>query len=193
MRPILTSYLGVRTGGLPLLKSPIENGKIIFNIDKVTSNDVIKASGEIDIVSNKMIIDPFSRMDKSELDPSRQHLFNYAEEYFARQAFEEQAPHIEIYCPNKKCKLQYSLHGDIMKSDRDHQLDAWHVRPFLLFQETFVVDGLFVQNDWIHNQTNIYASNANFNAEPIKNALIDFKSMSKNKLFNRIKTLVTFS
>lgn len=191
MSAILTNFIGIRNNGLPLLRVPINNDKIIFNIDKVTRSNTVKAKGEIDITSNEMIIDPFSRNKISEKDP-QYHLFKYTEEYLAQYTFEEQAPHITIYCPSKKCKFQYNLDSDVIKCARDPKKENWYIKPFLLFQETFILNNLWIQNDWIHSQTNIFSISIS-NSEPIKNPLLDFKSIDKDKLINRIKMLVIFS
>lgn len=195
MRVHLSNFLGLRPSGMPLFNSPIKNGKITFDIDRTTDSGSLQATGVIDILTNDVSITASTDMDLSEIaDRARRELYEFGEQHFAALAFNQMSPHIELYCPNKKCKLQYTLSSDIIVCRRDHSERKWTIDPFILFQETFATSTLWVQNDYFYNRTNIYPlENSNFATEPIKVPLMDFNSMDKDKLLTRVKTLVVFS
>jgi hypothetical protein len=193
MRAILSNFLGLRNTGMPLLNCPIKNDKIHFTVNHTTDNMDVKATGTIDITDNSLVLNgTTSEHDRILLieDEGRRHLFLYGERYFAQQAFESLSPHIELSCSNKKCKFNYYLSGDIIQCHLDPL--GWRVKPFLLFQETFSTETLWVQNNWIYNETYIYPLDKH-NAEPLKVPLMDFEAMDKQKLLTRIATLVVFS
>lgn len=200
MRTVLSSFLGLRNSGMPLLNSPVKDNKIDFIINETTEKSAIKAVGTIDISNNNLLFKAeASEHDKILLieDESRRDLLLYTEETFAKQAFENLSPHIEIYCSNKKCKFNYYLSGDIVRCSATlgklSDVIKWKIKPFLLYQETFATETLWVQNDWIHLYTNIYPLHGSSHADPIKVPLMDFKMIDKQKLLNRIKTLVVFT
>ena len=163
-------------------------------IDETTENNAVKATGIIDVTNNNLTFKVLSEEPPGSFKyRTEENIFLYFGEKFAEQAFSRLSPHIQIYCPNKKCKLNYYLSGDIIRCQRNYANSAWQVKPFLLFQETFSTETLWVQNDWIHLHTNIYPLHGSPHAEPIKVPLMDFKTIEKQKLLTRVKTLVTFS
>jgi hypothetical protein len=181
MRAELSNFIGVRRKGLPILSVPVENGKFDFHIKHTTTTYDVSADGVIDIESNVLIFFLSTEADTPNLD-----------QHVAKQAFDDLKPHVDLYCPNKKCKHHYHLSSYIFEIKRHPNLNVWIISPLKLFLESFKAGNLNVQNDWRKEETNIY-SLINEDAEPIKFPIIDFEEMGKDKLLTRIQTLVTFS
>lgn len=181
MRAELSNFIGVRKKGLPILSAPVQNGKFNFHIKHTTSSYDVSADGIIDIESNVLIFFLSLEAETPNLD-----------QHVVKQAFDDLKPHVDLYCPNKKCKHQYHLSSYIFEIKRHPVLNVWNIEPIKLFLEGFHAGNLNVQNDWRKEETNIY-SLLNEEAEPIKFPIIDFQEMGKDKLLTRISTIVTFS
>lgn len=194
LRAVLSSFMERSSRRLEPFSFPIIDNKVTFNIDKETEKVSISGYGTIDIITNSLKVSPNNRLDLSTFDDKRKELFSYAEEFFMQEAFSEQTPYIGLQCCNKKCKLKYTLDSNVIKVGINHKNNSWYIKPFLLYQETFTTKNLLVQNDWIRGATNIFAlNNITCETKPLKIPMMDFESMDKKKLINRIKTLVTFS
>lgn len=185
MRAGLSNFIGVRKRGLPVLSVPIVDGRFVFQIKHTTESYDVRAEGVIDISTNALVLIlpddvPFD-YDTPSLD---QHVI--------KQALDDLRPHVELYCPNKKCKYHYHLSSYIFDIKKHPQVNSWIIGPLKLFLESFKTGHLNVQNDWRRGETNIY-SLTNEDAEPITYPIIDFEEMGKDKLLTRIQTLVTFS
>lgn len=180
LRASLTNFIGVHKNGLPYLNVTIDRARFPFEIKHTTQSYDVRAQCVIDIVTNKMVLTvPDSNT------PS-------IDQQVAKQAFIELKPHIELHCPNQKCKNRYTLSSYILDAQKIPGTVAWQIPPLKLFLESFKTNKLVVQNDWIKRDTNIY-SIANEDADPIKVPFMDFEAMGKDKLLNRVQTLVTFS
>ena len=178
----LTNYINPREGGLlPVLSASINSGRVAFQIKHTTQSYDIKADGVIDITDNTLV---FALPQDSEMP--------YLDQHVTKQAFTELRPHIQLACNNSKCKNKYALSSYNLNSVRLAHVNAWQILPLRLFLETFRAGNLLVRNDWLAEQTLIY-SYLNEDADPMKVSFMDFNSMSKEKLLNRISTLVTFS
>lgn len=181
LRAELSNFIGIRRKGLPLLNSPVQDGKIHFNIKHTTESYDISADGVIDIQNNVLFFFMPEEADTPNLD-----------QHVARQAFDDLKPYVDLFCPNKKCKYQYHISSYILDVKRHATLNAWNIGPIKLFLEGFHSGNLNVQNDWRKEETNIY-SLLNEDAEPIKVPIIDFEEMGKERLLTRISTIVTFT
>lgn len=183
LKVVLTNFIK-EPNGIPVLKAKIVDEHINFNIKHTTETYQIDADADIDIATNALEFKLISPVN----------LEQYALDYMvAKTAFENLKPHVELYCPNKKCKMKYHLCSNIFTMiGAGRHLGSFTIKPLSLYMESFVVDKLWVQNDWTNSSTNIY-SIANSNADPIRTSIIDLESMNKEKIITRIKTLVTFS
>jgi hypothetical protein len=94
-------------------------------------------------------------------------------------------PHIEVLCENTDCHSYYYSSTNLNITDGI-------IEPFDMSWESFNMGHSWVQNDWSENKTKIY-STENPDAQAIEYDLIPFDSMPKEKLFKRIKTIITFS
>jgi hypothetical protein len=181
LRACLTNFLGLHKNGLPYLNATIDSGRFSFVVKHTTETYDIRANGVIDIVTNKLVLTVPPDSETPSID-----------QQVAKQAFVELKPHIELRCPNKKCKHRYTLSSYILDAQKIPGVVAWQISPIKLFLETFNTNKLVVQNDWIKKDTNIY-SMINEETEPIKVPFMDFEAMGKDKLLTRVQTIVTFS
>lgn len=182
LQACLTNFLGVRKGGLPDLNvSLVNNGRFSFGLRRTTESYDVQATATIDIVNNKLV---FTLARDSEMP--------YLDQQVVKQAFIEMKPYVELHCVNKGCKYGYSLTSYYVHDlTKEAGTTAWSIPPLRLFLESFVAGKSVVRNDWIIETTNIYSLH-NENAEPIKTSFMDFEAMGKDKLLNRVSTLITF-
>lgn len=192
LRSILTNFEGFGKNGIPLLNAPIGHDKIDFNVSKTTATYSIQADGAIDIRTNALVFDVTAPYNIPYLAPGGD---VREAEPTACDVFLDMKPYVQIYCPSKSCNMDYAISSGVFTLQRVHHKSknfSWMIKEFNLWMETFTSGSLWVQNDWMHNSTNIYSRN-NPDADAISVPLIDFESMNKDKLITRIKTLVTFS
>jgi hypothetical protein len=108
--------------------------------------------------------------------------------------FENMRPYVELVCQNKECGINYCLQSDFLHIDVEK---GNHIKTTTLMLEALVVDNWWVANyynanyptcgfTWIHSRNRP-------DAQAISYKRLDFESFSKEKLINRIKTIVTFS
>ena len=181
LRKVLTNFIGIGKDGIPVLNTQIENDIINFNVDWTTDYYSIAAKGQLDINTNVLTFTS-DKEDATFLVADVRPL----------DAFSKMKPHMELYCPNKKCKMKYTISSDVFVfTNSNSPGSSWKINTPSVWMETFIIGNLWVQNDWVYSKTNIYSRN-NPDANPITVDLIDFESMSKEKLLTRIKTLVTF-
>jgi hypothetical protein len=180
LRCRLSNFIGIRESGMPLLNSPLEEGKFIFDISRTSPSYTVEAVGTLDIHNNKLFFD-MKGLEYQTLT---------TDNMVAKETFIDLRPHIQLYCPKRKCPYQYTVASNIFRAGQIE--GGWLVFPFKLYYESFVSGKLWVQNDYVSSRTNIF-SIMNEEAEPIVVPLLDFNAMGKDKLLTRIKTLVVFS
>lgn len=184
LKNMLTNHIRAPRG-IPILKSEVIDGKLSFKLKHTTDSYQIIADGTIDTKTNLLHFQ-LSRPD-TELTN-----LNALDSLVAKTAFEQMMPHMEVYCPSRKCKTKYYICGEMFKIDVENLNGCvFRIRPFSVYMESFFTSKLWIQNDWSANCTNIYLKNNPVN--PVKTSILDLESMDKEKLFKRIKTLVTFS
>lgn len=176
----LSSFIGVGDNTLPIINAPLKDNKFVFNISHTAPTFSIKAEGAIDIKTNAMIF----IMKSFDTETPR------LDESFIKQVFVDMKPHIQLYCPKKKCPYQYTVASSVFHAGTIKH--GWLILPFKIYYESFVLGNLWVQNDYANNCTNIH-SRSKEQADPLIVPLQDFELMGKDKLVNRIRTLVTFS
>jgi len=182
LRVHLTNFVGLTDTGLPVFNAPLKDGRFEFKIEHTTPSFKINAGVFIDIGNNILIFDNFTNGELPSID-----------EHVVKQTFEDYRPHIELYCPSKKCGLSYHLMGQSIRLKKVHPVTGmWTIQPFSLSVEGARVKNYVVHNNWHSNKTFIYSRN-NEEAKPIQAPLVDFTTMDKQKLITRIQTIVTFS
>lgn len=182
MRVVLTNFIGLTDGSLPSIKAPLIDNKFSFKIYHTTSRFEIRADVIVDANANVLVFENFTNGELPSID-----------EFVVRQTFEDYRPYVEIYCPNKKCGLMYHLWGGQIKLKKVASVSgAWIIEPFNLVLEGVKVKHYIVHNIVGEKKTCIY-SVRNPSARPIETARMDFSSFNKDRLTNRIQTIVTFS
>jgi hypothetical protein len=182
LRIHLTNFIGLRDTGIPIVKSPLENGRFEFKIEHTTPSFKINADVFIDISKNVIMFNNFTNGELPSID-----------EHVVKQTFEEYRPYVELYCPSKKCGLNYHVQGYWFKLRKVHPAAGhWLIEPFALHLEGVRVKNYVVHNYSQNKETYIYSRN-NEDAQPLLIPMVDFSTMSKDKLITRIQTLVTFS
>jgi hypothetical protein len=176
----LSNFIGIGDNTLPIINAPLKDSKFLFDISYTSPTFTIKAEGAIDSRTNAMIF-----IMKS-FDTGTPNL----DETFVKQVFIDMKPHIQLYCPKKKCPYQYTVASNFFHAGTIKH--GWLILPFKMYYESFVLGNLWIQNDYANNCTNIH-SRSKEQADPLIVPLQDFELMGKDKLVNRIRTLVTFS
>jgi hypothetical protein len=169
---------------VPIIKSKEKDGKFQFHMKHTTPGFELEANVEIDIRTNLVKFDLLNKEDRST---------EILDCFLVQETFENLGPHIELYCPSRSCGLNYCISSDNFRCDSvPNEPSVWKIRSVRLYMESFVVDNLWVQNDWIFNSTNIYLRD-NANTEPLRTKIMNLEGMGRDKIITRIKTLVTFS
>lgn len=182
LRVNLSNYIGVKMNGLPAISAPLEDGLFKLNFKHTTPEFSIKADITMQPSTNIVIFDNFTNGDLPNVDA-----------YLVKKSFEEYSPLVELYCASKSCKSKYHILSEPLTMIKVAKVTkAYQVLPFKLFLEGFRVKNLVVSNIQTDGKTSIH-SLRNEDADPLRVDKIDFESMSKEKLFTRIQTLVTFS
>jgi hypothetical protein len=182
LRINLSNYLGVKMNGLPVISAPLEDGLFKFQLKHTTAEFSIKADITVQPSTNIVIFDNFTNGEFPNIDA-----------HLVKRVFEEHKPVVEVYCASRSCRSKYHLLSEPLSMIKVTKVSrAWQVLPFRLFLEGFKVKNYMVSNISPDAETFIH-SLKNEDANPIKVPRMDFESMSKEKLFTRIQTLVTFS
>jgi hypothetical protein len=189
----LTNFIGFGTGGDPLISTPLEGNKFVFDLSHTTASYELKVKITINVETNIMtfLINASGTLDIDVRDTKELGMPNI-DMMVAKEVFADLRPYIQLYCPYKKCPYQYTVAGDIFKFAPRRSEESYLILPFKLYYESFVDGKLWVQNDYIQAYTGIY-SRVKENATPLIAQLMDFEAMGQKKLLMRVKTLVTFS
>lgn len=114
--------------------------------------------------------------------------------------------HVELQCLYSSCDVEYyvssmpldfyltqdlKLDDDFYSGIVQHE-DTIRFRDVKLWMEAFSYNHLWVQNDWDEKVMRIFARNKP-NSIPLKYDILDLESMPKQKIINRIQTMVNFS
>lgn len=172
---VFTTTLGIAKPSIPNIKAKCKDGKFVFDLKHHTARDIVDAEVIIDVRTNKLTFNPYSKA--------------------AAPALESLSPHVELQCYNKKCKMNYYLCSSIFHmtmSDDIFSLD-FEIKPFKLDWECFNISKFWVKNDYRNKTTDIYSVINDFNHKPIIMPMIDFQSLANDKIINKILTLVNFS
>lgn len=176
LRPIVSNFT-MMSGGIPSVTSKYNGRAFKFHMNYNSAYANVDCDVSIDcnnsVVKFKM--------------PRREYLK-------ACSAFDSLKLHIELCCPNKACKLKYYVSSDPLEIAmfQVFNQNVVRIKATKLYMECFKLGGLMIQNDFQNSKTNIF-SISKPDASPIQMAIMDFGSMAKEKLFNKIHTYVNFS
>jgi len=164
---------------IPLFYAKLKDNQFNFTLNQTTK--MFSLSAKINLNINSKIT--FTIPDYTED-------FDYV---LIKTCFADHKPHLELYCSNKICKMRYVLSSDLLHcSNYFDELNYDTIKPFNVYMESFIVDKMWIQNDWINSTTNIYVKN-NMEIEPLKTKILDLNKMNKEKVINRIRNIVTFT
>lgn len=175
----LSNFIGVRETGVPLLNSPLKDGKFIFNICHTAPSYTLNATGMLNTSSNVMTFSLDPQQKTTQLD-----------EKVMEEAFIDLRPYIQQYCPKRNCAQKYNISSSTLLISAVK--GAWLIHPLATYYEIFTTGKLVVMNDYFYSNTKIHSLN-NENADPLIVPLLDFHALGKNKLLIRAQTLATFS
>lgn len=176
LKPIVSNFTTM-SGGIPSIKSNYKNDNFEFVIDYNSSTINVSCEVIIDCQRNGV---KFHNNNCWLIDPQKK----------AISAFEMMDLHLENYCPNRQCKHKYFVSSDILRIEE--KSEACSLKPIKLYCESFSVGKIIVLNDYTDGTTNIF-SNKKRSASPIEVAMLDFSGLNREKILNKVKTLVNFS
>ena len=168
---------GPGNGKLSTINSRLVSDHFVFDFQYVSYSTTIKSKGTINALTNYVSFD---------LD------YDVCTEFDADkviESFDSICPHVELSCENKACKMEYYLASSIFRFEKLSGFTAL-VKPMSLEFESCNVGKLWIQNDPSRQITKIYTRG---NEQPMQTQYLDFDLFGKDKLINRIKTLVVFS
>lgn len=196
LRCRLSNFI-IMDGEVPIINAALSNDKFTFRLSRTTASYTVEASAIIYALSNqlKFKLEHLTAPSRNLYDTST----SSVDTMIAKETFLDFRPHIQLYCPRlKNCPFLYTISSDIFKlspaltSENPSLNRDWIILPFQMYSESFISGHLWVQNDYLRNQTYIYARNKT-DADPLITPMINFESMGPEKLLNRIKTIVVFS
>jgi hypothetical protein len=183
LKPSLTNFV-MAADTIPLIKCRLQGEEFYFNIKHTSHSFQITAQATVNIKTNILQLQLTTPVVMEQ----------YATDYImAKSVFENMKPYVELYCSSRRCKMKYHMCSDIFIClKREDSYSSFYIKPFSAYMESFVTGDYWVQNDWINNSANIYNRNKT-DSDPIRTHILNIESMGKEKVINRIKTLVTFS
>lgn len=99
--------------------------------------------------------------------------------------------YIELHCTNKKCKYNYYLMSAPLKYKMDSDTGIKISNPFHLDSECYNLSTYWIINDLRKSTTNIF-STIHTKAEKVSVPILELNILNKDKVFNRIKTIINF-
>lgn len=171
LSPILTNFLGVHRGlKISDLNSVLTGESFMFKVEIQSSSEKLIEDCSININTNEFV-------SQSVIKASDLRCLG---------------PHVELQCRNKQCKYNYYVSSSILSFKLLEDDSKKYVNQIITDMECFNIPKLWIQNDWISNLTRIF-STKDPDIPPIEIPMIIFDKIEKDKLINKIKTVVNFS
>lgn len=167
LTPLLTNF-NIYSSDFSNTNGKYKNNFFNFKLRYITSNLYINCSTSLNTINNKIIFD--------------QNHNNICD------IFDKISPHIELYCSKRSCKFKYYIASDILKCEENN--NSYFIKPLKLYFECFNFEKLWIQNNFQHNEANIFINTTGLPV-PLTMPILDF-TMSKDILFNKIKTRMNF-
>jgi hypothetical protein len=158
-----------------LINSKFKNQQFEFKLDYCRHNLDIHYQAILND-SNLLILDP-PILEENEVE----YALSFLTDLFLN---------IELHCLNKECKHNFYTFTSILKPKYNSDIGVFFL-PFFLDWECFNLKHLWIQNDNVSQLTKIYNTNS-ITTLPITMPLLQISSDNKEKIFNRIKTIVNF-
>jgi hypothetical protein len=188
LKTILTNHINFKN--VPTLSSKFKADQFEFSLTYNAANMDFQVDLRLDAVNNFLVFD--KPIVSEHYEKGLCEYFHVFEQVI--RTFNDLRIHTETYCPSRKCGLKYyfsSINFYIWNATElpDKKCLIPHIQ---LSDECFNVGNYWVQNTIYDDKTNIY-STKHPDKDPIIQDLIDFSSLDKDKLLNKIKMLITFS
>jgi hypothetical protein len=181
LSPILTNLFGHRAPSIPEIVSHLYNNQFQFRLKYDGDFSDFDVSATINIEDNR-----FSYYHGG---------YSNIRDGAVGDVFTSMKPYVELVCENKECKMGYYLQSEFLWVERDNS-----IRSVGILSEAFVLDQWWISNNYnnltpytctsIFSRTHKIVGQAN---PPVICPRIDFEAISKEKLINKIRTIVTFS
>ena len=171
---VYTTFFGVYKPGIPLIHAKEQDNAFSFKFNFNSASLDIVSVGHINTLSNRITFESEKNEDTEII-----------------HALDSLSSHVELQCGNKKCKMNYYICSNVFRFTYDK--GAYFVQPFELVMECFTAGKLVVHNDFHYDTTVVYHREDDRITQPISVPMISFDNMDKDKILNRVKTLVTFS
>jgi hypothetical protein len=174
---VLTNSISNFGPNIADINAVLKDDKFQFRIKYDTGLVNVDVSATIDIVTDR-----FSYYYCNNSSPT--------EDILVKNAFIHMKPCVKLICEDKKCGMKYCVESDSLRLVGAGD----YLRPTGIWSESFIVSGWWIANiyDNLTSNTLIFSHNRP-NSDGIYCPRLDFESYPKDKLVNRIKTIVNFS
>jgi hypothetical protein len=174
----LTNFIGFRSNGDAIIESYEKDGIFYFELKNLVYDNYINNNVflELNIKNNKLNI---------------KNNINDINAKYIQSFFEKLAPHIDASCLNNRCKRKYyyNLKTSVFECTiKDMGID---INPFRIDFEHFIINKYWVINNFKENYLKIYKKNQE--SSPIIHEALDLTKIKKNKIKEKIITIISFS
>ncbi len=183
--PVLTNWHGIKKPGLPMINSRLKNDEFNFTFTYASAYSSF---------GNKLKVNTKTNLISKAIKPEEFPLEVNNNIYSIVSSLGMAGLHIELQCQNTECQFDYYISTSQFRfgSYGDYgSPDSMQILPFHLQMEAFVIRDFWVCNDWHLGQTTINGITGN--SETIKVPFIDFYNLDKDRIINKIRTVVNFS
>lgn len=169
--PILTNFVGANRGlKISDINVPLTKNNFVFKLKIHSTSMSIEEDCSINIHTNEFI----TGCD-----------LNFSD-------FQCLGPHIELQCRNISCKYNYYLSSSILSSKLQDNCNKQYINTVIVDMECCNIPKFWIQNDYVDHLTRIFSTKES-GVSPIETSFIIFNKLEKDKLINKIKTIVNFS
>lgn len=179
---VLTNWFGVNKPGLPLINSSLKEDHFTFKFKHNSPSSNINTKGDIDAVTNILTFQDPAKFPLTINNPISEMV----------NVLEGLKPHVELQCNNKKCRMNYYVSSSAFSFKQEPNKVT--VKPFLALMECFLWNNLWIQSSYTEDTTMITMVTGSVQTDKtIVVPKLNFQNLSKDKIINKIKTMVTFS
>jgi len=186
----LVPYLKERSSwrqNFPIINSRLNDDSFVFRVKYTSPSLSIDKKCRIDINSNTFYIDG-NHQDDDILGAN-------IELIDILRVFTDAQVNVELHCCNAKCRSNYYITTTNLKLKVNDHFSA-SIDPIMIDWECYNFSHFWIQNDIIRSTTSIYFTNQSLKefpyTKPIVVPLIEVIPETKDKVFNKIKTIVNF-
>jgi|SRR6185436_17365373 len=172
----LLAILKDRSSGIPNINVKLNKNIFKFRLQYTSASDYLNEICILNVDTNELSI--LNKDNDLLIIPVVERIFGYA------------CVAVELHCVNNKCKYNYYVCTTFLKPIANK--DIIIINPILIDIDCYNISHFWIQNDYLNKITNIFSTSKPQN-KPISVPLLEIDPNNKNKIFNRIKTIVNFS